>query len=843
MSRPDANKLSLRVIRKILLAAQPHELEIAGKRVEVQVTQLPGGEWPRESMQGLVEAEDGPWPRGVRLACTWAGGQVELQMDVDFWRHTKDTHKHQTAIKVEIVGHPRGLVWTTVAFKLKNAADGDTASIDASASLVTRKALDASSEHRRAVARAMKDLVAGSGLPMLSESRVEICKVEVPGGEILPGADVAFRRLVKLALCKLDFVDRKRQPERGTPLVDVAAISPMEVALEDVEDDDEDEPEGRQYWAGGFQWGTVSKLDEFKTGNFWQLGWERGDTERAAKTAWKRFDQVRVGDWFAVKGYGGTHDLTVHYVGEVVDLDRDTGRADLRPLHVPLYRGKAPRGVGAGGWRDALVSVARGDVISRLFAIEEAGTDEAAGSRPDYPPLNLILYGPPGTGKTFRLRQEYRPLFLRKPTVERETQEDLEGFLAGLTWFQVTMLAVRDLGEATVKELTQHRYVKAKYAAQAPRTAVGAFLWNTLQNHTIEGSKTVNLVKRRGEAVFDKREDGRWFFPAGVPAIADELASQIPEGQDRRASGTGRTEDFTFVTFHQSYSYEDFIEGIRPSVGDAMDDEDRGLQYSLEDGVFKRAAQRAIRLTGFEGTIADFCALEAEKRTELLDGAPRFAVFIDEINRGNVANVFGELITLLEEDKRLGEENELIVTLPYSRTRFGVPSNLHVIGTMNTADRSVEALDTALRRRFSFSECMPEPGKLAFDIDGGIDPARLLGAINERLHRLYDRDHLIGHAYLMGLDENPTLDALKSIFAEKILPLLQEYFYGDWGRIGLVLGQDFIRRVGAADSVFADFNHEDSEALEDRPRYELAPLDTLTSISFRKIYERVSDND
>jgi 5-methylcytosine-specific restriction protein B len=213
-------------------------------------------------------------------------------------------------------------------------------------------------------------------------------------------------------------------------------------------------------------------------------------------------------------------------------------------------------------------------------------------------------------------------------------------------------------------------------------------------------------------------------------------------------------------------------------------------------------------------------------------------VFIDEINRGNVARVFGELITLLEPDKRLGAENEVIVTLPYSGKLFGVPSNLHVIGTMNTADRSVEALDAALRRRFEFDELPPLAEPLEkFVIAGDVDPARLLRAINRRLEKLRDRDHMIGHAYFLELEDDPSLEGLKQIFKRKIIPLLQEYFFGDWGKIGLVLGRDFVRRRDPGATDFADFDHDDRDTLSERATWELVDVDQLPNTAFRRIYE------
>lgn len=248
--------------------------------------------------------------------------------------------------------------------------------------------------------------------------------------------------------------------------------------------------------------------------------------------------------------------------------------------------------------------------------------------------------------------------------------------------------------------------------------------------------------------------------------------------------------------------------------------------------------RNALQRTGFPGTIDDFCKLTKEERAGYFEGAPHYAVFIDEINRGNVARVFGELITLLEDDKRLGAENELIVRLPYSGGLFGVPPNLHVIGTMNTADRSVEALDAALRRRFEFEELGPKPQELNVVIAGPIETRRLLQTINRRLEKLRDRDHCIGHAYFLPLEKEPTLDALKRVFASKIIPLLQEYFFGDWGKIGLVLGREFVRK--RQDGIeLADFDHDDRDALMTRPVYELVPMEELTDQSFRRIYEDV----
>jgi 5-methylcytosine-specific restriction protein B len=400
----------------------------------------------------------------------------------------------------------------------------------------------------------------------------------------------------------------------------------------------------------------------------------------------------------------------------------------------------------------------------------------------------------------------------------------------------VTALALHELGgKAKVGTLEQHSLVKARLAASSTK-GLSQQLWATLQRHTIETSKTVNYESRARDRLFDKKEDSTWVLVADLPDELREIAKQ------RKAPvSAAKLDDFTFVTFHQAYGYEDFIEGIRPRVEASIDDESGALSYSLEPGAFMKAVRAALRLAGYDGSLHELCGLTRQERKAQFASARHYAVFIDEINRGNVARIFGELITLLEDDKRLGEDNEVIVQLPYSQKRFGVPPNLHVIGTMNTADRSIEALDTALRRRFEFKELPPDPKLLDFDIDGGIRPDEMLRAINHRLEKLYDRDHCIGHAYLHALRDDATLEGLKRVFRNKLIPLLQEYFHGDWSKIGLVLGEDFVRRRATSGAPFAKFDHDDRDALAERPSWELVDVDQLSNVAFQRIYKHVAD--
>nr|WP_277753667.1 AAA family ATPase [Rosenbergiella collisarenosi] len=186
-----------------------------------------------------------------------------------------------------------------------------------------------------------------------------------------------------------------------------------------------------------------------------------------------------------------------------------------------------------------------------------------------------------------------------------------------------------------------------------------------------------------------------------------------------------------------------------------------------------------------------------------------YVLVIDEINRGNISKIFGELITLLEPSKRSGNAESLELVLPYSGERFSVPNNLYIIGTMNTADRSLAIMDTALRRRFDFVEMMPTPALLGDVEVEGIELGTLLHTMNQRIEVLYDREHALGHAFFMPVkkfidsgESEKAFAELQSVFKNKIIPLLEEYFYEDWDKIRLVLG-DNQKAITSAEDISA----------------------------------------
>lgn len=433
------------------------------------------------------------------------------------------------------------------------------------------------------------------------------------------------------------------------------------------------------------------------------------------------------------------------------------------------------------------------------------------GSKRNAACFNRIYYGPPGTGKTYTLMQllkrDYVPQAVSITTEEWRAQIIAEK-VAVLKWWEGAAAALYDLGgKAKVADIAGHPFIRAIEAAKNRSQGVKQTLWVTLQNHTIEASATVNTKHRLSPAIFDKSADSIWQFAGDwQDACADliTLVDQIKAGQQ----DTATVQRYSFVTFHQSYGYEEFVEGLRPVLNG--DDEASEVEYEIRPGAFKELCRKARQ-------------------------APdqRFAMVIDEINRGNISKIFGELITLIEPDKRdplNGGKPPIELTLAYSGEKFSVPANVDIIGTMNTADRSLALLDTALRRRFDFVPLLPdtravkvpdEPHSaplagLVVSTDAGeIDVRRMLARINERIEALYDRDHCIGHAYFTHLwnttDGAQRFEAMADTFRNRVLPLLEEYFFEDWCKIRLVLGDN--QKPDAAQFITVSNAHE--QALND----------------------------
>lgn len=386
-------------------------------------------------------------------------------------------------------------------------------------------------------------------------------------------------------------------------------------------------------------------------------------------------------------------------------------------------------------------------------------------SESDHPTLmchdavNKIFYGAAGTGKTYRLQQ------LQQVYTEQLTQQDHATFLAeklrDLTWRDVICLVFLDEQRLLrVPEIVGHPYFRAKVTASNRTDNINQTVWGTLMRHTPVESTTVKYaLKRRADlALFDKDDAGLWHLLDPQDDQLKELY-ELLDTLKRGAQPTETIERMSFVTFHQSYGYEDFIEGLRPVLND--DSDDGQVRYEIRRGVFVALCERARR-----------------------DPEHGYALFIDEINRGNVSKILGELITLIELDKREGAPNAIRVRLPYSGDWFSVPANVSIYGSMNSADRSLTPLDTALRRRFEFEEILPDPMLLAGRVIEGIALDELLSVINARIELLLGRDCLLGHAYFYPVQ---CFADLQTVMQQKIVPQLQEYFFDDWRKIRWVL--------------------------------------------------------
>ncbi|EJY0674053.1 AAA family ATPase [Escherichia coli] len=425
-------------------------------------------------------------------------------------------------------------------------------------------------------------------------------------------------------------------------------------------------------------------------------------------------------------------------------------------------------------------------------------------------PTNVIFFGPPGTGKTFTLQQKMKEYTSHAVPADREAW--LDSRLESLNWMQVITLVLLDLGKlAKVRQIIEHIWFRRKALLNGRNGNLSNTAWEALQAYTIPESLTVDYKNRREPAVFDKTGNSEWFLVDSQLEQVEDLLALHAELK-RGPKSAEAIQRFAVVTFHQSYGYEEFIEGMR-----ARSDESGNISYPIEPGIFMRLCQRANA-----------------------DPAHRYAIFIDEINRGNISKIFGELISLIEVDKRAGMPDAMSLQLSYSGEHFSVPANVDIIGAMNTADRSLALLDTALRRRFDFVEMMPDLSLLSGAKVKGIELESLLEKLNSRIEALYDREHTLGHAFFMPVknaldtgDEETAFKQLKIAFQKKIIPLLQEYFFDDWNKIRLVLAdnqkqddnqQFVIEKTDDLDTLFGN-NHGLRRHNQQSTTYELKDFD------------------
>ena len=386
---------------------------------------------------------------------------------------------------------------------------------------------------------------------------------------------------------------------------------------------------------------------------------------------------------------------------------------------------------------------------------------------------NITLYGPPGTGKTYWAKEIANSLITPQLQQPQSLSTFLQTIIQDLSVYDVIALQMSVSGQDqkfTVPQLIKKELIQARLK-QNPVKAPNSQMWGYLQSHTSPESKTVNMAIRNEPYLFDKTGSAEWFLTTTGKRYVSEALNDRINAIRQGPPATNLPQDFIrWVTFHQSYAYEDFVEGLRPITGQG---DNSVLTFEMKPGVFRSLCARAKD-----------------------DPNNKYVLVIDEINRGNIAKIFGELMTLIEYDKR----GVLTIELPYSKEDFSVPANLMIIGTMNTADRSIALLDVALRRRFAFLEILPEP-KLLDQVnitlaeEDVLNIGVLLRNLNQRIVELRGDDYQVGHSYFLPLkakvNDADKLACLDDIWNYQILPLLKEYFYSQGDILHRVLPSFF----------------------------------------------------
>ncbi|MBX2875989.1 MAG: EVE domain-containing protein [Saprospiraceae bacterium] len=472
------------------------------------------------------------------------------------------------------------------------------------------------------------------------------------------------------------------------------------------------------------------------------------------------------------------------------------------------------------------------------------------------PPHNLVLYGPPGTGKTYQTVNHALSI-IENRTLEELAMEDRmalrkrfnqymgQGQIAFLTFHQ--SFAYEDFIEG-IKPVVHEG--KVTYEVQD-----GIFkimcddarrcLLETLVNaHALPTqelkfgqlfSAFLQYIKGEDFTFFSTPKKRRIFLHrvlkfGNLSVRMEKSFSTLTVYKDRLRK------------LYQTYPHPEMIqsiEDIQSLVGSEPPRVYLAIFLALKNFEADLLHQLEL-LASINPSGEDTSAFEFPLITEsMLAQCRKYVIIIDEINRANLSAVFGELITLLESDKREGGPESLSTLLPYSKTYFSIPPNLYLIGTMNTADRSAESWDLALRRRFIFKELDADPALIPKLLHppmvAGIDLKRLLETINARLGRLLDRDYKIGHAFFLNIH---SLAELKSAFSLAIIPLLREFFFDDLGKLGLVLGPQFVRIERQQEEDFAEFDYPYLSEFIHQPQYELQSIEDLKELDFIRIYDK-----
>lgn len=515
--------------------------------------------------------------------------------------------------------------------------------------------------------------------------------------------------------------------------------------------------------------------------------------------------------------------------------------------------------------------------------------------------LNQIFYGPPGTGKTYNTISEAlkitTPEFYEQNKTNRKAltnkfQELLikdwdktTGQIAFCTFHQ--SFTYEDFVEGIKPETTPDKNITYKIEpgifkkicdlANASKStkkikSEGKINWsdNDFRQASFFKMSLGESTKKEDAEIYEfcKTNDfvSIGFTPTDLTGKTETEIKEICTDEDLQSSAGSQLSTFIHGIKKDDYiligSGNSFVRALGKIVGDYEYHEDYPIEYKhfrkiewlftdelipIEEIYDKQLRQQTIYRIDHEKIKRNFFVKDAVAINTKEEEIKTYILVIDEINRGNVSAIFGELITLIETDKRAGSDEELQVVLPYSKTPFSVPDNVYLIGTMNTADRSIEALDSALRRRFNFTEIQPEPKLITEILEekavwNSINLEEILKTINKRITVLIDREHQIGHSYFLKLkdtiDENFGQE-LKSIFSENILPLMQEYFFNDYVKIGMVLGSGFFEKSAVENQLFAEIEDTLEDDYSEVKIYEFKDLKEISDADFVVILKKL----
>jgi 5-methylcytosine-specific restriction protein B len=463
-------------------------------------------------------------------------------------------------------------------------------------------------------------------------------------------------------------------------------------------------------------------------------------------------------------------------------------------------------------WEDLILQTVKDidflmDFYPEIKKLNDSSSNETSTMKDLKIPKNQILYGPPGTGKTYK-------------TKELAVQISNPNFIYDTNW------SITERREEIVKEYDR--------LCEKGQIVFTTFHQSMNYEDFVEGIKP----KTENEKVTYEVEDGI-FKEISLKASQKTISNFKDAYNQLLKEFSDNDNDFLILKTPKEKEFRVRLNSnnnLSLFTTNKSSQQGTFTKEKLEQHLYHENAFNGWE--GYANAILNYLK-ENFKLSNKGINHRNYTLIIDEINRGNVSAVFGELITLLEDDKRIGQKEAIKITLPYSKDEFGVPSNLYIIGTMNTADRSVEALDTALRRRFSFTEVVPKP-KLLSDLWYNIvNLELLLKTINDRIELLIDKDHKIGHSYFMNIRN---LNDLKQTFKNKVIPLLEEYFFGDYGKIGLVLGDGFIKLKDDEDKISFAKNftekYEDAENLREKAVYTFTDEDSWDKNTFISIYEQ-----